>query len=895
MCALKALRLQEIDGQLTATAFDYVEYPKILSQPDADMDQLVREALEQFLSRNNLRGDTVAIAVPGQSGLARFVKLPPVEEKKIADIVKFEAKQQIPFNLEEVVWDYQKIGTGNVVDGFALETEIGLFAMKRDMVKRYLDHFKEVGVDVHVIQMAPLALCNFVAFDLLGKDVGAAPPAEGEKPGCVVALDIGTDSTNLVITDGGKIIWQRPIPLGGNHFTRALTKELKLTFAKAEHLKRNATKSGPQELKKMLGALKPVLNDFVGEVQRSLGYFTNTHRDAQIEYMIGLGNAFRLPGMQRFLAEKLQLEVKKLDKMTRLSGDVLVTPIYAENILSFGVAYGLALQGLSRAKLITNLLPGEIRIERLVKAKKPWAAAAAGLLIVGLAGAAAGNYFDLRPYIAPSVKTAIDRAKKAKSSADSSNSAFDSSKQGALKEEEAVKAIVAGQAERRNWLELPRFINICIPQPDGSNLPPEVKDRYFEKRPVGLPSGVFAMSGKEAFEKYKERMREANKPPAEDGKEEALPPGIDDLVQFHIESIDSRFCDDLGAFWTQATKLREEADVRPLEHYKKKPEGKGWVIEIAGFTYHRDKEAFIRNTLLANIARLGIKATLVPAGDPKAAPGDKKPDGATPPPAVSTPAPATAPAAPSAVVGAAAGAPAAAALAAEAPAAPSKADPMKDPITDKISHVLLFNVVSKPTTEAGAFEIINTSELDRLVGGGTDAGGGMGGMGGMSGGRGMGSPPPSMGGDGRGGGEGSAAAGASKPSRSAWRPLSSRGSSGGGAGGMGGVGGVAGPMLGASAGGGPRGGRGMANPMGGGMGDTNQPAATTTAKGGSMRTEFVILFVWKEPTPSDALRGEDTASPGTPAAPPPAASPPPAAGGAVPPPPPGGRPGGDQR
>src|SRR2546421_3069680 len=172
-CALKALRLQEVDGQLTATAFDYVEHPKILSQPDADPDQLTREALEKFLSRNNLRGDTVCISVPGQSGLARFVKLPPVEEKKITDIVKFEAKQQIPFNLDEVVWDFQKIGSGNVVDGFALETEIGLFAMKRDMVSRYLNHFKEVGVEVHLIQMAPLALCNFVAFDLLNKDTNS--------------------------------------------------------------------------------------------------------------------------------------------------------------------------------------------------------------------------------------------------------------------------------------------------------------------------------------------------------------------------------------------------------------------------------------------------------------------------------------------------------------------------------------------------------------------------------------------------------------------------------------------------------------------------------------------------------------------------------------------------
>jgi len=58
--------------------------------------------------------------------LARFVKLPPVEAKKFAEIVKFEAKQQIPFPLDEVVWDFQKVAGGEVVDGFAMETGDGV-------------------------------------------------------------------------------------------------------------------------------------------------------------------------------------------------------------------------------------------------------------------------------------------------------------------------------------------------------------------------------------------------------------------------------------------------------------------------------------------------------------------------------------------------------------------------------------------------------------------------------------------------------------------------------------------------------------------------------------------------------------------------------------------------
>src|SRR5947207_13252095 len=179
-CALKALRLENIDGQVTATAFDYVEHPQIPSQPDADPDQLIREALEKFLSRNQIKYDEVAIGIAGQSGLARFLKLPPVDEKKIAEIVKFEAKQQIPFPLDEVVWDYQKIAGGDVTDGFAMETEIGLFAMKRDVISRYLGYFNSARIEVHVVQMSPLALVNFATYEVLKKGgPEPAPAADG--------------------------------------------------------------------------------------------------------------------------------------------------------------------------------------------------------------------------------------------------------------------------------------------------------------------------------------------------------------------------------------------------------------------------------------------------------------------------------------------------------------------------------------------------------------------------------------------------------------------------------------------------------------------------------------------------------------------------------------------
>src|SRR5215216_2591014 len=300
-CALKALRCrphEKDEKRLVVEAFDYIEYPKILTQPEANREELIREALEQFVSRNDLTGERVAIAVPGQSGLARFIKLPPVERKKIPDIVKYEARQQIPFALEDVVWDYQPL-IGSEDEGYAIETEVGLFAMKRDQVARHLKPREDAGIDGEIIQLAPLAIYNFICFDRLNVE---GPYDSANPPQSTVIISLGTDTTDLVITNGYRV-WQRSVAIGGNHFTKALTKELRLTFAKAEHLKRNASQA--DDPKAVFQAMRPVFSDLLSEIQRSIGYFTSLDRRAKIGRAVALGNAMKLPGLQKYLSQHL--------------------------------------------------------------------------------------------------------------------------------------------------------------------------------------------------------------------------------------------------------------------------------------------------------------------------------------------------------------------------------------------------------------------------------------------------------------------------------------------------------------------------------------------------------------------------------------------------------------
>jgi type IV pilus assembly protein PilM len=847
-CALKALRVELIDDQVTATAFDYVEHPKILSQPDADPDQLTREALEKFLSRNELRGDIVAISIPGQSGLARFVKLPPVEEKKIPDIVRFEAKQQIPFNLEEVVWDYQKLSSGMVTDGFAMETEIGLFAIKRDTVNRYLQHFRDVNVEVNIVQMAPLALCNYVSYDLLNNE----PSEENNRKKCIVALDIGVDNSNLVVTDGGRIIWQRPIPLGGNHFTRALTKDMKLTFAKAEHAKRNATKS--PDLKQILSSLKPVLNDFVGEVQRSLGYFTNTHRDASIAYMVGLGAAFRLPGLQKFVSEKLQLEIRRLQQFERLTGDeVTQSPVYTENMVSFAVAYGLVLQGLKVGRLQTNLLPREIQVERLIRAKKPWALTGAAGILLGTAVLALGYNAQYRAVASPGVIDAMKRAKDTKSQADGFASKLNSVKDQIEQDKKAVKSVVVGQDERLDWVKFNQFVNNALPRPDASNLSPAARKQFFNQ------------SARDALTFYNLENISKTKPGQTIPDEEEW---RGDLLQVNVEGMYCVYCLDLAQFHS---KLKTDQTVKyetmRKSDWEKAPEGKGWIAEIRGYTYYHDGLKFVNEAFVDNLANMAFKPDLLPAGD-ASAPGAS---GATGTAAAAAP---TAPASTPAPDGAASGKPV-------------------DPIINRVSHVVIYDYLPDSNPDPGSFKLINGHVLDSILGGG--AGGG--GMPGMMGGK-MRGMTAGLGGDPGGGGD---SGGAPAAMVNAWTPLGSGGGGGpgggaapggmggmsGGRGGMGGKGG--GLNLGAMNAGGGGGANSLRNLAGmsgpPGMGALSRGSGGGSGKiglgnlggagGGSdiqmkadgkkrrlTRTEFVILFVWREPTPSDQLLPEDAPAAG---------------------------------
>ncbi len=364
--AIKAVKLERSDDDVNLVEYAVIPHKKPLSTPDADPIDTLRVSMGQLVSQFDLSGAPIAISIPGHSAFARFAKLPPVEPKKIPDIVKFEAVQQIPFPIDQVEWDYQTFASPDNPD-----VEVGIFAVMRERVMEILAKWNDVGVTPDYVTIGPVAAYNSVAWDQNFGD---------KTPGTVI-LDIGTTATDLIVCEPGRV-WVRTFQIGGHQFTEALVNAFKLSYSKAETLKAQAEQS--KHARHILQAMRPVFGDIAQEVQRSIGYYQSSHRDANLTRLIALGSTFNLPGLRKYLGQQLQMEVIRLEKFNRLSIDGPRGADFEAATGNLATAYGLALQGLNfQHGIMVNLMPVSITREGVWKKKTKWFALAAGLSVAG--------------------------------------------------------------------------------------------------------------------------------------------------------------------------------------------------------------------------------------------------------------------------------------------------------------------------------------------------------------------------------------------------------------------------------------------------------------------------------------------------------------------------------
>jgi len=343
---------------------------------DAARERVILKAIQELFAERPFGSKNIEVCAPGFHVFSKFVKLPPVDTSKVTQIIQYEAQQNVPFPLEEVVWDYQILGTAPTG-----ELEVLLVAIKADVVDGLFRTAEAANLRVQLVDVSPAALCNAFRYNY------------GDLDGCTMLLDIGAKTSNLLFFEKGKV-YSRGINIGANSITQDFAAESKLKFAEAERLKVEQgfvslggayeEPDNPQQAA-ISKIARQVMTRLHIQVNQTIQFYRGQQGGSAPQRLFLAGGASIMPYTAQFFAEKLNLPVEYFNPFRNIQID---TSIDLEELAkvahSFGEVVGLGLRNVAQCPVEMNLMPKSSLKRQQFNQKKPYFIATVFSLVAGV-------------------------------------------------------------------------------------------------------------------------------------------------------------------------------------------------------------------------------------------------------------------------------------------------------------------------------------------------------------------------------------------------------------------------------------------------------------------------------------------------------------------------------
>lgn len=364
------------NGGLSLNAFEETE---LITDPSADATRpaQIQEAVKELRAALKVPAkERVNFCLPAQSVFSRFVKLPGASPEDVGAIIAFEAQQNVPFPIDEVVWDYQIMGRQR--DG---NWDVVLVAMKSEQLTEVADSVTAGGLKPNIIDVAPMAVYNAFRFNY------------PETQGCSLIIDIGARTTNLIFVEGERA-FSRSIPVGGNSISAAVAKEFHQDITLAEKLKVEkgfvslggayAEPSDPTEAR-VAKVVRNTMTRLHAEIARSISFYRTSQSGSQPVRVFLCGGTVGLPYMVEFFSEKLQTPIEFLNPLRNVTvSSASVAESLASKAHTFGELVGAALRYSENCPLEINLRPPSVVRDQDLARRKPFLILSAICLLLTL-------------------------------------------------------------------------------------------------------------------------------------------------------------------------------------------------------------------------------------------------------------------------------------------------------------------------------------------------------------------------------------------------------------------------------------------------------------------------------------------------------------------------------
>ena len=292
----------------------------------------IADAIREAIAKSGSKAKHAAAAVSGHSVIVKKITVPAMTAAELEESIRWEAEQYIPFDVNEVNLDFEILQTGDA----ERPMEVLLVAAKKDLIDDYVNLISEAGLTPSVIDVAGFAVEN--AFET---NYGVNPEA------VVAIINIGAQTSTINVLAGGVPAFTRDVATGGNQYTAEIQRALSVGFDEAERIKigergPESQDVVPQEVEQ---AMRAVTNNLVGEIARSLDFFSATAADMRIQRVYLAGGSSRVSGLEAAFKERTGLEVELMNPLARMLPSNRFDSEFLDQVgPSLGVGIGLAMR-----------------------------------------------------------------------------------------------------------------------------------------------------------------------------------------------------------------------------------------------------------------------------------------------------------------------------------------------------------------------------------------------------------------------------------------------------------------------------------------------------------------------------------------------------------------------
>ena len=362
---------------LTLTAYGSADLQTVDVNDAMSIAASLPPIISQIMRETGIHPAPLVVSLGGQMVFPRFAKIAPVgDAAKLEQLVQYEVEQNVPFPIDEIVCDHQFLGTS--ADG---DMATMIVAAKLDGVRAVTDAVASVGLKPVVVDVSQMAVLNALRY--------ANPGLAGSN----VILDIGAKTTDLILVEDEKI-YTRSIPYAGNTITKEIAQAFGCSFEEAEQLKLErgyvslggVTEDEDEVADRVSKIIRTVLTRVHAEISRSINFYRSQQGGAAPSRIFLTGGSVRLPQLDQFFMETLQVNVEYLNPFTsvRVGGKVDAAALESD-AFTLVESVGLALSQTDVPGLIRiNLMPPELVAQARNVRRIPFLVAGAACLLAAL-------------------------------------------------------------------------------------------------------------------------------------------------------------------------------------------------------------------------------------------------------------------------------------------------------------------------------------------------------------------------------------------------------------------------------------------------------------------------------------------------------------------------------